>query len=105
MSYSFLYHCALRPGRAAAWGRASRASASRAAALRARAQEHEAFKMNDIFQERLGIGQRELQTIEWHEVVARLVALQESGKYRIAKKRPQPYERTAASSSDGMTSA
>ena len=27
------------------------------------------------------------------------------GKYRIAKKRPQPYERTAASSSDDVTSA
>ena len=47
-------------------------------------QARDAMGMHRFFQHRLGISQRDLQTIEWHEVVARLVALQESGKYRIA---------------------
>ena len=47
-------------------------------------QAREATEMHAIFKHRLGIGDRELQTIQWHQVVSRLEEEQKSGRYRIA---------------------
>lgn len=44
----------------------------------------DASDMAILFKDKLDISNRELQTIEWHEVVSRLEALQRSGKYTIA---------------------
>jgi hypothetical protein len=44
----------------------------------------EAASMSTLFHDRLGISARELQTMEWHEVVTRLEALQRSGRYTVA---------------------
>lgn len=44
----------------------------------------DATDMAALFKDKLSISNRELQTIEWHEVVTRLEALQRSGKYTIA---------------------
>ena len=44
----------------------------------------DAAEMHRFFVERLGVSTRELQTMTWHEVVERVVRLQESGEYKIA---------------------
>lgn len=53
------------------------------------ASTRDASEMDRIFKEKLNISNKELQTIEWHEVVSRLEALQRSGKYTIAINSPK----------------